>query len=111
MHDRGVYVQCLQLQKALWGILHSTLIGHVQNLDLQLETVSLYLLVPATYGLAQKEMTCHQPLIELLSAFFMRLARDSKLIEGPQRSNNDGRGQLLIQFWQFIGMMLLPIRA
>ena len=111
MHDRGVYMQCLRLQKALWRILHSTLIGHVQNLDLQLETVALYLLVPATYGLAQKEMRCHQPLMELLSAFFMRLARDSKLIRGPQGSNNDGQGQLLIQLWQFIGMMLLPIRA
>lgn len=61
-------MQRLQLEKSLWGILHGMLIGHLQNHDLQLENIALWMLEAAAHALGRKGMANDQQLMQLLKA-------------------------------------------
>ena len=109
MHGRDTHMQCLHLQKALWGILHGMLIGHLQSHHLQLEEVPMLMLALAKPGLLQKEVASHQPQIELLRALLMRLARDTKFTNETCDDNTERQlPSYLMSLWDFIGELLLP---
>ena len=101
-------MQCLQLEKGLWGTLHGLLIGHLQHDDLQLGNIGLCILVGATNALGREEMVSYQPMSELLGAFLARLAWDGKLTE-ETRGREYGRPQsyLLKPLLDLLGMLLL----
>lgn len=106
MHGKDAHMQRLQLEKALWGILHGVLIGHLHNHDLKLENIALYMLEAATHALGRKGMASHQPLMELLRALLTRLARDTKLTEETRGRSQHGQSYLLKPLWGLMGMLL-----
>ena len=110
MHGRDAHMQRLQLEKALWVILHGMLIGHLHNHDLHLGNIALWMLKAATHALGRKGMANQQSLKELLKALLLRLARDTKLTEQIQGESQHGQPQsnLLKPLWELMGM-LLPI--
>lgn len=99
-------MQCLQVEKGLWGTLHGLLIGHLQNDDLQLGNIGLCILVGAELALGREEMASHQPMGELLRAFLTRLAWDGQLTE-EIRGRDYGRPQsyLLQPLFELLGKL------
>ena len=107
---RDTHMQCLQMEKGLWGILHGLLIGHLQNDDLQLQDLALGILGAATdAALGGKEMASYQPLRGLLKALLTRSARDPQLTEETRGKYHNGHPQscYLKPLWRFMGMLLL----
>lgn len=107
---KNAHMQCRQLEKALWGILHGLLIGHLQNDDLQLQDLGLCLLGAAIdAALGGKEMASYQPLCGLLKALLTRLPRDPKLTAETRGKYHNGHPQsyYLKPLWRLVGMLLL----